>query len=315
MQNRVADCVSIIQELGLPRAQHNERTGLALLALLNLGPEQPWSEASNPLRGITPVMDFIAGNYNKVYAPNTRETFRKDSVQPLVAAGVLLYNPDDPQRAVNSPKAVYQVNADVLAAIRTFGTDAWAANLANIKKNLPSLAEKYQRLRLVERVSLRHGNNETLELSAGPHSLLIKAVVEDFGSVFAPGGKLLYVGDTGDKWVLNDAATLKMLNINVDEHGKMPDVIIYLRQRNWLLIIEAVTSSGPVNARRHMELRNLFKDALPGLVFVTAFPSRQFMARFLADIAWETEVWTADAPTHLIHFNGERFLGPYHETA
>jgi hypothetical protein len=35
------------------------------------------------------------------------------------------------------------------------------------------------------------------------------------------------------------------------------------------------------------------------------------MSRYLGEIAWETEVWVADAPSHLIHFNGERFLGPY----
>ena len=90
-------------------------------------------------------------------------------------------------------------------------------------------------------------------------------------------------------------------------------MVLYLEDRDWLLLIESVTSHGPVDAKRYNELATLFKDATPGLVYVTAFPDRATIGRFLGDISWETEVWCADAPTHLIHFNGERFLGPYED--
>jgi len=91
----------------------------------------------------------------------------------------------------------------------------------------------------------------------------------------------------------------------------MPDVIVYVESENWLVLIEAVTSHGPVNPKRRGELKTLFKGCSAGFVFVTAFLDRQAMVKYLGDISWETEVWVADAPTHLIHFNGERFLGPY----
>ena len=78
-----------------------------------------------------------------------------------------------------------------------------------------------------------------------------------------------------------------------------------------LLLVESVTSHGPVDAKRHNELAELFDGATPGLVYVTAFPNRVVMGKYLRDISWETEVWCADAPTHLIHFDGKRFLGPY----
>jgi type II restriction enzyme len=58
-------------------------------------------------------------------------------------------------------------------------------------------------------------------------------------------------------------------------------------------------------------LTALFASASAGLVFVTAFLSRRDLVKYVHDIAWETEVWVADAPTHLIHFDGIRFLGPY----
>ena len=83
--------------------------------------------------------------------------------------------------------------------------------------------------------------------------------------------------------------------------------------RNWLVLVESVTSHGPVDAKRHSELSRLFSSSSAGLVYVTAFPDRSVMSQYVGQIAWETEVWVADSPTHLIHFNGPKFLGPYAE--
>ena len=133
----------------------------------------------------------------------------------------------------------------------------------------------------------------------------------EFAPRFVPGGMLIYAGDTGEKWGYFDKNCLTKLGVDVDGHGKMPDVILYYPDKNWLLLIESVTSHGPVDGKRHAELANLFLGSKAGLVYVTAFPSRPRMARYLREIAWETEVWCAEAPSHLIHFNGARFLGPY----
>jgi adenine-specific DNA-methyltransferase len=122
---------------------------------------------------------------------------------------------------------------------------------------------------------------------------------------------VLYVGDAGDKFIINETQKFREIGIDLDPHGKMPDVVIYYQQQDWLILIEAVTSHGPVNLKRHNELRKLFQSSNKGLVFMTAFPSRKDMTRYLAEISWETEVWVADQADHLIHFNGERFLGPY----
>ena len=152
---------------------------------------------------------------------------------------------------------------------------------------------------------------DTIRLSAGDHSELIKAIVEEFAPRFVPGAVLIYAGDTGKKWGYFDRILLETLGVAVDGHGKMPDVVLYDRDKKWLLLVEAVTSHGPVDGKRHEELRRLFAKSKAGLVYVTAFPSRAVMARYLGEIAWETEVWCTDAPTHLIHFDGKRFLGPY----
>lgn len=314
MKNRddyIKYAIQILISLGLPKAQQNDRSALCLLALLNLSPGKAWKRAENPLLGITPIMDWARNNYEKNYAPNSRETFRRQTIHQFVEAGIALYNPDKPDRPVNSPKAVYQISPSALALVRTFGTSSWHKNLNDYLANNGTLSARYANERNLTRIPVQIEQGKKITLSPGEHSELIRAIVEEFAPCFAPGSVLVYVGDTGDKWGYFAAALLADLAVEVDYHGKMPDVVLYYTEKNWLLLVESVTSHGPVDGKRHAELEELFAGSTAGLVYVTAFPNRGVMSRYLPEIAWETEVWVADAPSHLIHFNGERFLGPY----
>ncbi|MBS3958837.1 MAG: restriction endonuclease [Xanthomonadaceae bacterium] len=302
---------TVIAALGMPLAQQNERSALTLLALLNLTPGKAWADADNPPMGITPIMDWVREHYGKEYAPNTRETFRRQTMHQFCDAGIVLYNPDKPDRPVNSPKAVYRIEPATLALLRTFGTPAWQANLAVYLSGRGTLLARYAREREQERIPVEIAPGKEITLSPGEHSELIRAIIEEFAPRFAPGSVLVYAGDTGDKWGYFDAPLLAGLGVDVDPHGKMPDVVLHFVAKNWLLLVEAVTSHGPVDGKRHDELARLFAGSSAGLVYVTAFPDRTSMGRYLGEIAWETEVWVADAPSHLIHFDGLRFLGPY----
>ena len=301
----------IIISLGLPRAQQNERSALCLLALLNLTPGKAWADAKAPLIGITPIINWVREHYDKEYAPNTRETIRRQTMHQFRDAGIALYNPDRPDRPVNSPKAVYQIEPTALALMRTFNTSAWDDALTTYLAERGTLIARYAREREQNRVPVEISPGKKIALSPGEHSELIQAIIENFAPRFAPGSVLVYVGDTGDKWGYFDVALLAELGVNVDSHGKMPDVVLYYTEKNWLLLVESVTSHGPVDGKRHDELTNLFAKSKPGLVYVSAFPNRSIMGQYLGEIAWETEVWVADAPSHLIHFDGTRFLGPY----
>jgi len=301
----------IIISLGLPRAQQNERSALCLLALLNLTPGTAWADAQNPLVGITPIMNWAREHYDKEYAPNTRETIRRQTMHQFRDAGIALYNPDKPGRPVNSPKAVYQVEPAALALLRTFGTPAWHESLTAYLAERETLVARYAMEREQNRIPVEIAPGKEITLSPGEHSELIRAIIANFAPRFAPGSLLVYAGDTGDKWAYFDAPLLAALGVDVEPHGKMPDVVLHFTAKNWLLLIESVTSHGPVDGKRHAELAKLFAGSTAGLVYVTAFPNRAIMSRYLGEIAWETEVWVADAPSHLIHFNGVRFLGPY----
>jgi hypothetical protein len=218
----------------------------------------------------------------------------------FMQSGLVLYNPDDPKRPVNSPRAVYQISPEALTLMRTYNTPAWEQQLSAYLSGRETLAARYARERELHRVPVTIANGRTIQISPGEHSLLIKAIIEEFAPRFVQGGQLIYAGDTGEKMGYFDKDLLLQLGVVVDSHGKMPDVVIYYPKKHWLLLIESVTSHGPVDGKRHGELMQLFASADPGLVYVTAFPSRTVMARYLGEIAWETEVWIADAPTHLI---------------
>jgi adenine-specific DNA-methyltransferase len=310
-RKRIDEALSVLEQLEVPREQRNDRSALTLLSLLDLKAGSRWAEAESPLRGITEMMDYFAEHFGKKYAPNTRETVRRFTIHQFVEAGIVVKNPDKPDRPVNSPQAVYQIEAGALGVFRAFGTPQWKGKLAAYLKAVPSLRVRYARERDMERIPVRLASGKEVTLSAGGQNSLIKLIVEEFCPRFTPAGTVIYVGDADDKWACFEQETLAKLGVTVDSHGKMPDVVVHHGKKDWLVLIEAVTSHGPVNPKRRDELKRLFKGSKAGLVFVTAFESRQAMMRYLNELSWETEVWVAESPTHLIHFDGERFLGPY----
>lgn len=310
-KKRIDEAIQILTDVGMPKAQINERSGLTLLALVNLTPDKEWTEATSTLIGITPMMDFMKTAYGKDYAPNTRETIRRQTVHQFVQAAFILENPDEPTRPTNSPKTVYGIEGSALALVQQFGTEGWKELVEQYLAEVPALQTKYQQARERQRIPIQLPGGVTLALSPGGQNELVVRILHDFAPIFTPGGRPLYVGDTDDKYAFYDKDALANIGVEIESHGKMPDVIIHHTDQEWLVLIEAVTSHGPINPKRLEELKELFSECTIGLVFVTTFLTRDAMKKYLSEIAWETEVWAADTPEHLMHFNGERFLGPY----
>ena len=312
-QKKVEEALEVLKQLGMPKGQQNERSALTLLALINLKPEGNWSELQRPLMGITPIMEHVRDYYGREYAPNTREAFRRQTMHQFVEAGLALYNPDQPDRPVNSPQACYQISDETYQVLQTFDTNNWQSALDAYLEVKETLADKWAKHRQMQTIPVHVADGTEINLTPGAHSELIKLIITEFAPRYAPGAEVIYVGDTGSKDGYLLSGRLAELGVSVDQHGKLPDVTLYLKDKDWLLLVESVTSHGPVDAKRRNELTDLFANAKPSLIYVTAFPDRAVMGKYLAEISWETEVWCADSPTHLIHFNGERFLGPYEE--
>lgn len=309
--SKIEDAVAILRAMGLPPAQQNERSALTLLALADLTPRRRWSRAARPLLRTVDIMEFMRKHYRKDYKPNTRETIRRQTLHQFVQASIAERNPDDPSRPTNSGKNCYALSGDALVVIQSFGAPEFQDRVSEFVASQGALQVAYSRRRSAEEVPLRLPNGTGARLSPGKHNTLQVAVIEQFGPRFAPGAAVLYVGDTARKHVVCDTPRLEGLGVAITRHDKLPDVILYDQVKNWLFLVEAVTSHGPVSAKRHRELEELLADCPAGRVYVTAFETRAGFRRFAADIAWETEVWIMENPGHMIHFNGPKFLGPY----
>lgn len=305
IHKRIGEAVEVLRALGLPKAQLNERSALALLALAGLAPAADWAAATAPMLGITQMMGVFRSEYGKDYAPNTRETVRRQSVHQFLAAGIIIINPDDPNRPVNSGKTVYQIESRALTLLQSFGTPRWAERLEAYSEEVEPLRERWARERQMARIPVVMPGGEAVSLSPGGQNVLLKEIVEQFCSRHTPGGRVLYVGDADEKFAIFEPEALSELGVTIPEHGKMPDLVVSDDSRRRLILVEAVTSHGPIDPKRREELSALFSEAVVPIVFVTAFLTRRDMARFLETISWETDVWVAEDPTHLIHFNGE----------
>jgi len=310
-KQKLGEAADMLKQLGFGPRQSNDVAAHSLLACLDLPPGESWVKASSPFVGITPIIEFVGRHYGVRYAPNTRETIRDEAVKHFVEAGLLVRNPDDPDRPTNSGRTVYQVEPAALKLIHGYGTLEWPARLTAYLKSRRRILAELQRRRELSRIPVRLPSGKTVGISPGGQNPLIKQVVEGLCSRFASGGTVVYIGDAENKFLHLQVDYLKGLGVVVPAPAKMPDVVVHDVRRNWLLLIEAVTSAGPVDAKRRKELKELFAGCSAGLVFVTAFATRADMRAFLTQISWETEVWVAEDPDHMIHFNGDRFLGPY----
>lgn len=313
--DQVENARVVLEMLGMDLERSNERSALVLLALAGLSADENWDQAANPMLGTRAIMDFIRDEYGREYAPNTRERVRRFTLHQFVEAQLVVENPDRPQRPVNSPKWNYQITGEALEVLRSFGTDAWSGTVNRYLEDLPGLKARYAAAREMDRIPLTLPDGSAFTLSPGGQNVLLKAMVEDFCPRFTPGGQVLYIGDAGDKWALFGRDVLSSLGVEVDEHGKMPDLVVHLPDRNWLVLMEAASSHGPVDSTRKIELTALFAGSTAGLVYVSCFPDRAEFRKYVDKIAWESEVWCADHPTHMIHYDGERFLGPYDQQA
>lgn len=309
--SKIEEAQDILRSIGLPEAQQNEMSALTLLALCGLRPNGDWNRASRHSLTITKgIMQFIASEYSKYYAPNTRETFRRQVLHQFVQARIVDYNPDELNLPTNSPRAHYALTEAAFAVIQAYGTNHWEAAVNEFIKQQGSLINVYRKRREQRLVPIYLADGTVLALSPGKHNQLQVAVVQEFAPRFAPGSRLLYLGDTAKKNLHVDVQFLAALGIPITQHDKLPDIIFYDMERNWLFLVEVVTSHGPMTPKRIVEMETLLADCHVDHIFVSAFPNFVEFRKHLKAIAWETEVWIADIPDHLIHFNGDHFLSP-----
>ena len=308
---KVDDAIEILKALGLPPAQQNERSALTLLALLDLKKNTPWSKSKQRALIIHEMLIFMKEHHGKVYAENTRETVRRQSLHQFEQAGIVIRNPDNPFRPTNSPKTNYAISDEGLKVISKYGTSGWKSALRKFVREKGKLIEKYEKRKKKHLIPVDLPDGTLISFSPGKHNELQVKIIKEFRARFCPNTKLVYVGDTARKLLYIDETLLKKLKIPITKHDKLPDVVLYDRQKNQLLLIEAVTAHGPLSAKRQMELEKTLENCTAKRIYISAFPDFREFKKHVNAIAWDTEVWVVENPDHLIHFNGPKFFTVY----
>jgi hypothetical protein len=307
---KIKDTQRILKDLGLPKEQQNEMSALTLLALCNIGPKSSWSKAKRVSMTVTKgIMAFASEKYKRRYAPNTRETFRRHVLHQFVQAKIVDYNPDNPRLPTNSPRAHYAISEAALKVIKEWGSKKWKPLCEEFKIRKGYLLEIYQGRRKTTKIPVDL-EGQVFEMSPGKHNEVQIAVLREFAPRFAQAAKILYFGDTANKSLYLNKKLVGDLSLSISEHDKLPDIILYGSKRNRIFLIEVVTSHGPMSAKRVIELKKMFSKCSSNLIFMSAFPDFETFRKHLKNIAWETEVWIAEIPDHLIHYNGDKFLRP-----
>ncbi|MDP1544992.1 MAG: BsuBI/PstI family type II restriction endonuclease [Anaerolineales bacterium] len=307
---KIEQAQEILETLGLPPAQQNGISALTLLVLAQLSENTKWKNATGKCLRVHDILVEIKERYGREYAENSRETIRRKVLHQFEQAGLILRNVGVPDRPTNSGLTNYILSDLALESIRSYSSPRWNAKSKEFIEAQGSLLDMYQKTREQNKIPLQVAEGKVYKLSPGKHNKLQAAIVEEFGPRFAPGTKLIYLGDTANKTLVFDEVVFAKLGIPVSAHGKFPDVVLYDSKKKWLFLIEAVTSHGPISAKRHAELEKLLEKCKLGKVYITAFLDFATYKKFANDIAWETEVWIAEMPSHMIHLNGDKFLGP-----
>lgn len=313
----INEALDILKCVGIPFSGKRER-GLESMAMAFLavsGVKKSWKEAQgqNEHRHIKTrdIIKFINENYEEQISPGSYDDIRRKHLKLLVLADLVLNSADNPSAAPNDPTRGYTLESEFKSLITFYGTTEWEIKLKLFTKNRPSLNEILQRKKDMPKVRVTLPSGHILDFARGGHNQLQREIIEEFLPRFGAGCNVLYVGDATDKYLLRDDDKLMELGFFELSHDSLPDIVAYNQEKNWLFLIEAFFTSGPMSEERILELKKALKDCKADLIFITAFTSKNDFKKNVTEIGWESEVWTADNPDHLIHFNGDKFFGPY----
>lgn len=303
--NNIEIARAILKELEMPKSQQADLCCYVLLAMAEVGQGKSFSKSRNDWIRIHDILIFIKENYHIEYAENSRETFRKQAIHHFRNAALI----EDNGKATNSPNYRYRLTNEFLSLLKSHGKKEWQIYLNEFRKEHQSLINIYVSKKQMKKMPVQIDGN-LFTFSPGKHNELQKYILEEFAPRFAQNCQCLYVGDTIQKDMIKNIQKLKELGLTITMHDKMPDVVLYRQDKDWIYFIESVTSVGSMDSKRVFELQEITKNIKSGKIFVTAFLDFATYKKFSSNLAWETEVWIASAPEHMIHLNGDKFLGP-----
>lgn len=313
----INEALDILSSVGIPFSGKRERglESMAMAFLAVAGVTKSWKEAKgqNEHRHLKTrdIIKFINEHFEENISSGSYDDVRRKHLKLLCLADLVLNSADNPSAAQNDPTRGYTIASEFKQLLTFYNTEEWEIKLKLFNKNKSSLQEILKRKRDLPKVTVTLPNGHILDFSQGGHNQLQREIVEEFLPRFGNDCEILYVGDATDKYLIRQDDKLMELGFFELTHDSLPDIVAYSSAKNWLYLIEAFYTSGPMSEERILELTKALKDCTADLIFITAFTSKKDFRKNVADIGWESEVWTADNPDHLVHFNGGKFFGPY----
>lgn len=316
VQELINHTLFILESFGVPidgTPRRLERMAIAFLAVIDVRKVGNFKNAKDLSKKYSlktrEVIEYVNKHFQEKISSGSYDDIRRKDLKLLVAGNIVMQS--SPNSATNDSTRGYGLNPFYTKILNSYPSKNWYNQAKKYLKDIEPIAEILKRKRNIKKIPVQLPSGKKIKFSLGLHNNLQKAIIEEFLPIYGYGAKVLYVGDTSDKYLHLDKEGLNELDFFEISHEELPDVIAYSKKKNWLYLIEAVHSSGTISELRLLQLKELTKKCKADIVYVTAFLDRKIFRKFIADIAWETEVWIADNPEHMIHFNGDKFLGPY----
>ena len=242
----------LLKIIGMPRAQQADICCYVLLAMAGIKSDMKWNEATNEWIRIHDIIQFANTYYGSTYAENSRETFRKQALHRFRTAAMV----EDNGKATNSPNYRYRLTDETFALIKSYKSTEWEDSLSLYLDYHEKLIDIYASKKRMTMMPVKI-NGADFKFSPGKHNELQKAIIEEFAPRFAPHSACLYVGDTTEKDLVKNVEKLTELGFEITLHDKMPDVVLYREDKNWIYFVESVTSVGPMDPKRILEITEM----------------------------------------------------------
>ena len=314
IKGTVIDVITILKEVGVPldrltplRIQRMAQACMAIGGIIDSFNDVKSVKDGKFLR-TREILQFENKNYGESISPGSYDDIRRKDLKLLVLAGIAISSSAFESQATNDGSRGYCLSDEFATLLQAYNTPDWPNALKEYKKNVKNLEEELEQKREVERVPVKLPSGKELILTYGEHNQLQKAIIEQFLAIFGKGSEVLYVGDTKEKLLHKEEERLNELGFFNLDHDELPDVVAYNAEKNLLFLVEAFHCTGQWDKTRLYKVKQKLKNCHANLIFVSAFENIDQFRTKSNDIAWETEVWIADIPEHMIHFNGWKFL-------
>ncbi len=320
VQILIRESLHIVEALGIPTDdltdERKEKIAIALLAVGDVKSSRDWPRIKDANKDYAVTTKQMITFYNQYLEDSTSmgsyDYVLRFGLERLLIAGIVVRS--KPNANLSDSTRGYKISVEYSRIIRTYGQRDWAQQVAIFNRSHKTYAERLAQQRDIPKITVRTADGQEFQLKDGEHNIIQQQVIQEFLPRFGYGATILYCGDSDNKYgVINEAKILTSLGIGDISRGKLPDIVAYSEVKDWIFLIEAYHSSNPITPERKYQLEQMMRSSASKCIFVTAFNNHDAYHSCPEDIAWETEIWIATEPDHMIHRNGHRFMGPYSE--